>query len=57
MADADATITNTYDALNRLKQVVTDPAGPLAATMVSYTYDGVGNRMKLTYPVASFITY
>ncbi len=57
VVDADASLAYTYDALNRTKQVTTDPAGALAATMVSYTYDGVGNRTKLTYPDTSFITY
>ncbi len=56
VADADATLTYTYDTLNRVTQVVTAKPG-VPTTTVSYTYDGVGNRTKLTYPDGDFITY
>lgn len=56
-ADADVALTYTYDALNRVTQVATDPAGALGPTTVGYTYDGVGNRTRLTYPDASIVTY
>jgi len=54
--DAQAALTFVYDALNRVLQAVTDPAGALAATTVASQYDIAGNRTRLTYPDASFIT-
>ena len=46
-----------YDALNRVTQVTTDPAGALAPTTVQYAYDNVGNRTRLTYPDSDVVTY
>jgi YD repeat-containing protein len=55
--DPNGTYTElTYDLFSRLKSR-TLAAGTPAAQTTSYTYDDVGQLIRVTYPDASFITY
>jgi len=48
---AGEAISYSYDALNRITRVTTQGKN------IAYEYDPVGNRTKLTYPDATYLTY
>jgi RHS repeat-associated protein len=55
MSDANAGVSQGYDAVNRLTSVSVT-AGALAKS-ISYTYDNVGNRSTMTDPDSGVTTY
>ena len=60
MVDPMGTTSSAYDVLNRPTSVTVAPAGPPwppGDRAVSYLYDNVGNRSRITYPDGKYVDY